>query len=343
MRLLIITQKVDVKDPVLGFFVGWINELSNHFEHITVICLGKGEYTLPKHVKVLSLGKEQGVSKITYLFRFYTYIWTERKNYDSVFVHMNAEYIVLGTPIWKILCKKIALWYNHQHAGLMARFAFLLPNFIFYTADRAYASRVNRAYQMPVGVDSDFFRGNNNISKKPRSILFLSRISPVKRLDVLIEAVSILVERGVDCTLSVYGDVPSRDKEYYDSIFKKASPLIDKGVASFKGGISTSTTPAIYNEYEIYVNLTNSGSFDKTIVEAACSETIILASNKTLENDFGSDYLFKEGDALDCANKLQNILEMNDSKKEEVGKRFRKYGLRHDIKVLVQSIVKYLI
>src|SRR5581483_12297211 len=89
MKLLILTQKVDKNDPVLGFFHGWLREFANHFEFITVIALGVGEYELPQNVRVLSLGKESGVSKLKYLSRFYKYIWQERKNYEKVFVHMN--------------------------------------------------------------------------------------------------------------------------------------------------------------------------------------------------------------------------------------------------------------
>ncbi|NQV93139.1 glycosyltransferase family 4 protein [Candidatus Kaiserbacteria bacterium] len=342
MKLLILTQKIDKTDPVLGFFHRWVEEFAKHSELVTVICLYEGEHNLPDNVRVLSLGKEEGVSRLTYVIRFYKYIFTLRKNYDSVFVHMNTEYIILGAILWKILRKKVALWYNHQHAGLMARFSFLLPQHIFYTADKAYAARVSKSHQMPVGVDSDFFKGNKDVSKKPRSILFLSRISPVKRLDVLIEAVSILTERGIECTLSVYGDVPERDKKHYDSIYKSARALVDKGVIFFKGSISTSTAPTIYNEYEIYVNLTNSGSFDKTIIESACSETITLVSNTTLEGDFETEYLFKEGDALDCANKLQNLLGMDISKKKKAGMQFRLFGLKHDVNILVQKITEYL-
>src|SRR3989344_6741688 len=57
MRLLIVTQKVDKNDPVLGFFHRWIEKFAKNFERVTVICLGKGEYNLPANVKVLSLGK----------------------------------------------------------------------------------------------------------------------------------------------------------------------------------------------------------------------------------------------------------------------------------------------
>ena len=102
MRLLIITQKVNKNDPILGFFHRWIEEFAKRFEKLTVICLEKGEYSLPENVRVLSLGKEEGRSKAEYLSRFYRYIWEERNNYDAVFVHMNQEYVLLGWKFWKL-------------------------------------------------------------------------------------------------------------------------------------------------------------------------------------------------------------------------------------------------
>ncbi len=96
MKLLILTQKVDKNDPILGFFHRWIEEFANHCEQVTVICLAKGKSTLPPTVSVLSLGKEAGQSRLKYLWRFYRYLWRERQNYDTVFVHMNQEYVLLG-------------------------------------------------------------------------------------------------------------------------------------------------------------------------------------------------------------------------------------------------------
>jgi len=57
LKLLIITQKLDERDSVLGFFVGWVRELAKHFPQIIVVCLEKGEYDLPANVRGLSLGK----------------------------------------------------------------------------------------------------------------------------------------------------------------------------------------------------------------------------------------------------------------------------------------------
>src|SRR3990167_7472201 len=96
MKLLILTQKMNRNDPILGFFHDWVKRLSERVESLTVVCLEKGEFDLPMDVKVLSLGKESSQSRLKYLWRFYKYIWRERKNYDAVFVHMNPEYAILG-------------------------------------------------------------------------------------------------------------------------------------------------------------------------------------------------------------------------------------------------------
>ncbi len=38
MRLLITTQKVDKKDPILGFFHRWLEEFDKHRERLRVVC-----------------------------------------------------------------------------------------------------------------------------------------------------------------------------------------------------------------------------------------------------------------------------------------------------------------
>ena len=58
MKLLIITQTVDINDQILGFFHRWVEEFAKHCEQITVICLEKGIHDLPQNVRVFSLGKE---------------------------------------------------------------------------------------------------------------------------------------------------------------------------------------------------------------------------------------------------------------------------------------------
>src|SRR3989344_5512494 len=129
-RLLIVTQAVDKDDPVLGFFIQWIIELAIHFESIHVICLKEGLHTLPPHVHVHSLGKETGRSRIKYLMRFFNYIYRLRKQYDSVLVHMNPEYVVLGGLFWRQWKKTIVLWFVHRRVSLRLLIAYYLADIV---------------------------------------------------------------------------------------------------------------------------------------------------------------------------------------------------------------------
>ena len=151
MKLLIVTQKVDKNDPVLGFFHRWVEEFAKHYDQVTAICLGEGQYHLPPNVKVLSLGKERKMYVINYVLNFYRYIWAERRNYDAVFVHMNQEYVLLGWKHWFFMSKPIYLWRNHAKGNLWTRLAVIFSKKVFYTSPQSYTARFKKAVQMPVG------------------------------------------------------------------------------------------------------------------------------------------------------------------------------------------------
>src|SRR3989344_7648100 len=128
MKLLIITQKIDKNDDLLGIYHKWVKKIAAKCESVRVICLYKGEYDLPDNVKVFSLGKEKKKSNFLYVVNFYKYIWKMRKQYDVVFVHMNPEYAILGGLFWKIWGKKVVLWYAHYLSNLKLKLAIVFAD-----------------------------------------------------------------------------------------------------------------------------------------------------------------------------------------------------------------------
>ena len=93
MKLLIITQKVDINDDNLGFFHDWIKKLAS-LADIDVIANYVGQYNLSENVKIYSLGKEKGAGKI---IKFLKYQWLLLKllpKSAGVFFHMCPEYVI---------------------------------------------------------------------------------------------------------------------------------------------------------------------------------------------------------------------------------------------------------
>lgn len=357
MKLLITTQKVDKNDDILGFMHGWIIELAKHCESIIVICLQKGEHDLPKNVKVLSLGKEQIFNSDNsylehsdrirrfglYLFRFYKYIWQERENYDKVFVHMNKEYVVFGGLPWRLCGKKIVLWYNHAVGNWITRLAMALADQVLYTSPFSFTAKSKKSIEMPVGINTEHFRKISDTDKKGNSILYIGRISPVKKIETLISVMELLDKKGINFKLYIYGEPTEADKVYFINIKNQAKRMEDKGKICFCGSVPNIKSPQIYNKYQVVVNLTQSGSFDKTILEAMACETPVIVSNQSLKDVLPKELLFKENDAENLAEKIERFFMMPPDKEEELSRELRQYVLdRHSLKKLIEKLTKII-
>lgn len=339
-RLLILTQKVDINDPILGFFHRWIEEFSKHTEQVTVIALGVGEYQLPKNVRVFSLGKERGVSRLGYILNFYRLIWRERKNYDVVFVHMNEEYVFLGGPIWKLLGKKITMWRNHPAGSLLTRIAMFFSDKIFCTSKYSFTARSKKTVLMPVGIDTDLFKKKYGVTRKSNSVLFLARIAPSKKPHLLIEALRILKSEGVQLTADLYGDAEPKDAPYLDSLKRKVEEYSLKDSVLFHGSVPNTATPSIYGAHTVFINTSPSGMYDKTIFEAMACETLVLTSNLNLKGQIDDMFLFKENEAHDLAEKLKAILCLGTEAQEKYGKILRNYVTEKQSLVLLGTALK---
>ncbi|MDD3531278.1 MAG: glycosyltransferase family 4 protein [Candidatus Pacebacteria bacterium] len=313
MRLLVVTQAVDTEDPVLGFFVRWIEELAKRVERVEVICLREGRHdSLPANVRVHSLGKENGVSRVAYVFHFYRYI--SSLLYDAVFVHMNEEYVLLGGLFWRLGWTKVVLWRNHKKGSWKTRLSAALSDVVLYTSPQSYTATFPNAIRMPVGIDTDFFTPDQPLARHPRSILFAGRIAPVKHVVEFIEALHTLRTLGVDFSATVAGASLPYDKPYEDTVRASVARYNLEDRVRFVGAVSQEGMRALYREHEIYVNLTPPGSMDKTIFEAMACGTTPLVANRDLEDVLG---VRRIASSLDPHTLAMNMRDLFDSSHQD--------------------------
>ena len=324
-------------DPVLGFFHGWIGEFAKHFEHINVVCLREGAHLLPNNVRIYSLGKESGASRLKYVARFLSFAWRLRGEYDAVLVHMNQEYILLGSVLWKLLGKKIYLWRNHYAGGLATNLAAALCDKIFCTSKFSYTAKFKKTVLMPVGIDMSIFKPLS-VERVPRSILFFSRFAPSKPPEVWSKALKILKPPGTQFKASFYGSAGPQDMAYRKDVVEKAQALGDS--ALFFEGVSNTEAPRIYSAHEIFVDLSASGMYNKTIFEAAACGCLVFASSRDFAELVDPRFVFTENDERDLSGKIKTLLSLSESERNILQTTFTTIAQTHSLEALGTKLVK---
>lgn len=341
MNILIITQSIDKNNPVLGFFHGWTKEFARQFNKVSVVCLEIGEYELPQNVNIFSLGKEKNngkknfFTKIRYILDFYKYIWKVRSNYDVVFVHMNQEYVLLAGILWRILGKKIFMWRNHPVGNLLTKIAIILSHKVFCTSHDSFTAKYSKTQIMPVGIDTTVFKPDNSASKVPNSILSIGRIAPIKKIDLLVSALSVLHKKGVDFVVNIYGGFLDEHKNYYEKILQEVANLDLSSHISFHGPIKHENTVAEYQKNNVFVNLTEAGTFDKTILESMSCGMKVVTSNPMLKDHLVDKWFVSNLDAEHVADALAAALADNGTSAP-----FKYVESNHSLSKLVSIIAK---
>ena len=336
MRLLIFTQKVDKSDSVLGFFHGWLVEFAKNAESVIVVCLEKGEVHLPENVTVYSLGKEGGVSKFGYIKNLYRYLSLVSGSYDKVFVHMNEEYVLLAGLYWKIKNIPVYLWRNHPNGTLLTRIAVFLSTKVFCTSKQSFTARFKKTTIMPAGIDTNVFRPANGLIRKKYSVCMVGRISRIKHIEVALEAIKILVSSGAQITLHIVGGVSEKDRDYYNKLKENVAKNGLETSVLFSDAVTQDKLPEIYSSYEVCLNLTESGSFDKTIVESASCGAVPLVSNSSLNAMLPSQCLTTL-DPEEVAKSLQGILDAHE--RVEIQKELTTFVKSQSLSLFMEKLI----
>lgn len=296
MRLLIITQKISKNDSYFGFFHDWVTEFSKHID-VTVIALETREYSFPSNVKVLSLGKEGGASRVKYIYNFYKYILSEK--YDFVFAHMSPWYMILGWLFWS--GKKKALWYVHRNVDLKLRLAHMCTDIVFTSTKESFRIPSKKVQYMNQAIDITKF----NIPKKRPSvptIITVGRITPIKRLEILIEAANTL-----DVAVHIVGAPVVPDDYVYKTKLEK---MIKNPRIIFVGPVPNNQLPQLLAQSTMSINLCPTGGLDKAVLESMAARVPVLLTNTAF-----SGYIEKYKDILlvqdDCREKIVHLLSID--------------------------------
>ena len=343
MRLLVITQKVDVNDQVLGFMIGWLEALAKQAKSLEVICLEKGDYKLPDNVRVYSLGKEKGQSRLKYLFNFYRFLWQLRHRYDAVWVHMNQIYIILGYPLWFLGKKKISLWYAHGSVSFSLRLASKLAGVIFTSSASGFRLASGKVKIVGQGIDTDLFNFEPNAPREAGLMVNVGRLSSVKKQKELIVGLSTI--NNLPWRLEFFGSpITLADQLYTQELASTIAQLNLSERVTLAGSVSHYLLPARLREAEVFVTMSRTGSLDKAVLEAMSSGVIPVTLGETFRPILGPyGHILASSSETDLVNNLVQVISWSETEKKACRQILRQEIVNnHSLKRLMTEIVTVL-
>jgi len=332
-----------------GFIVTWINKLASKVDALHVVTLEYDRETvLPENVTVYNLGERKTkLAKYLYFSQVIYNLLRERA-VDVVFCHMYVVFVFMVAPWVKPLRIPIVHWYAHGGVDCKLRMAHLLADKIVTSTKEGFRIKSQKVIITGQGIDTDRFRPveRRDESRNKHVILSVGRISPVKDYETLIRAADILVnKKGMgNLEFIIAGGVPMPSQQaYYEKIVEMAQELRLTERLKFVGPIPHTEIVSYYQICDLFVSTSQTGSADKTTLEAMACGKPVLTSNEAFAEvlaDYADLLLFPPQDPAELSKKIESLLQRGEKKRAQLGISLREIVDRdHSVEHLMDRLV----
>jgi len=223
----------------------------------------------------------------------------------------------------------------------------------------------------PPSLSPPSLRGENEGGEK-FTILSVGRISPVKDYKTLIEAIEILTKHTSNSTSLFLGEKeppsfisPSlrgeneneggeiilvqiigapaleKDKKYFEKLKNLVKHKKLENCIKFLGPIPHNQILPYYQNCDLFINLSQTGSVDKAVLEAMACEKLVLTCNEAFANILNDKkLLFEPKNPQNLAQKIINLMNLSNEEKEKINYSLRREVIKnHNLNKLIEKIL----
>jgi len=339
-----ITRKIDEEDASpAGFTYTWVKKIGGKLDKLYVITWQKSNKgNLPEDIKIESLPRNKLLKIIVLQFKLLAIL----SKVDGIFCHQNPEYTILAAPLARIFRKKIVSWYTHKAINWRRRLMELLTDKILTASDRSFLSPSfpKKVLITGHGINTERFKPLNEKQSSRFVILSIGRISPVKGYEILIKAIDILAKQEKINSLEVRivgGLVLKKDEMYFREMQQLVKDKKLEDYIKFLGPVPHNKILSYYQDCDLFVNLSQTGSVDKAVLEAMACQKLVLTSNEAFRGILKDErLLFEPKNAQNLSKKIIDLMNLPEENREKIDQRLRKEVIdNHNLDKLVKRIL----
>jgi glycosyltransferase involved in cell wall biosynthesis len=356
-----ITPKVDPADDLFGHVNGWAAALAERVDRLYVVALWPGRPALPANVRFATLGKDSGEggagsvsSRVGWLMRLQRIVarLALRGEIDAVLAHMGPVFAVAAAPIARLAGRPTFLWYAHGHISGMLRMAHTLVDGVGTSTPDGFRIASPKVTITGQGIDLERFRPAETWPANER-LLSVGRFSPVKRYEMLIDALAEpeLVGRK-DLAVELVGGVHSdAEAAYLEDLRAQARTRGQERRVRFVEGLPHAEIVQTYQRATLFATASATGSLDKVVLEAAACGLPAVVCNPAFRELYGRFWpelsFGQNGDVAGLSGRIAAWLERSPAERRDVALEIRaeiarSHGVDHWADAVVAMIERGL-
>ncbi len=293
MRLLIINFEMDENSGARAWQARVARELAGACEYVVVLTRQLGRFVQPEnmHIEVIPRrplgipGRLGGKWMVNLqLFRL-----CRQYRIDACFVHMASEWTYILYPTFRLLGIPVLMWYAHGTVTGKLRLAHQCATRVVTSTPEGFRIPSSKVRVIGQGIDTEVFRPQL-VTGPRRDLVTISRVSRRKRLELLLSVMTWLQKdpEGAQLRLRIVGPALNHDDLAYDRELR--TRVWDEGLQNsveFVGFVPQERTPNFYGSAFLHINVSETGSMDKTVLEALSCGCPVLTSNPAFRQLLG--------------------------------------------------------
>jgi glycosyltransferase involved in cell wall biosynthesis len=325
MRLIFVTQQVDPGHPALAATVPKLKALAERADEVVVLADRALPDVLPANCRVHSFGARSRAGRGLKFEAALVAELARRPKPAAVVAHMCPIYAVLAAPLARPLGVRVLLWYTHWSASRTLRAAERVSQIVLSVDRRTFPLQSPKVRAIGHGIDLDEFTcGADRAKHSDLRTVALGRYSQAKGLDVVLRALRLAIDDGLDLRLEVHGPALNPDERAHRVELERLVAELDLDRRVKLGhAVLRTEVPEVFARGDLLVNNMRAGATDKVVYEACASCLPVIASNPAFDTLLDEELRFEREDVRGLADRLLFLGRRSLEERRQLGERLR--------------------
>jgi len=276
---------MDEKSAVLAWQAKVAREIARLCEHVLVLTDKLGKFEPAPNMEVVKLPvRPFGVPRRfggARLMNLHVARLCRQHKIDACFIHMVTRWAYMLKPCFSAMRIPVLMWYAHGTVTPELHRALEATDRVVTSTPEGFRIESEKVRIIGQGIDTDLFTIPQH-NPDSNELVYVGRISRRKRILLLIDVMNEILESepGLPIALKAVGPGMTDDDRAYDKELKaKINDYRLSDRVEITGHMPIAELPSLYRSAFLHINVSETGSMDKTVNESLACGCPVLTSN----------------------------------------------------------------